>query len=227
MPPLLPSLLAFVAGAADTTSFLSLSGLFAAHVTGNFVILGATLVLGRPPGMWSKLAALPVFVLGVWLASLAVDRLHPADARRPLLTAELVLLLGALAIAVTCGPFPDADSPWGFAIGALLVVAMAIQNAFGPLACFDVAPTTAMTTNMTRLIVDLATLVSPPAEGRRTSAAARRQARQLGQEGGGFLLGCAAAALSHVVLHDWALVVPAAGVGLVLLLLGPRESEAA
>jgi uncharacterized membrane protein YoaK (UPF0700 family) len=224
MPLPLPILLAVVAGAVDTTSFLSLSGLFAAHITGNFVVLGATLVLGQPRGVWSKLAALPVFVLGVWLASLAVDRFHPRDPRRPLLTAELVLVLGALAVTVARGPFADADHPWGFAAGMLLVAAMAIQNAFGPLAAPGAPPTAVMTGNMTRLFVDLALLLARTAPHRQARHTAQRQARELSWQGAGFLLGCAAAALSHVVLRNWALAVPAVCLALALLL--PRPTAA-
>jgi uncharacterized membrane protein YoaK (UPF0700 family) len=40
------ALLGFVAGFVDTAGFLGLQGLFTAHVTGNFVTLGAALVLG-------------------------------------------------------------------------------------------------------------------------------------------------------------------------------------
>lgn len=159
-----------------------------------------------------------MFILGVWLASLAVGRLRPQDARRPLLVAELVLLLAALVLAATHGPFPDADHPWGLADGALLVAAMAVQNAFGPLACRDAPSTVVMTTNMTRFFVDLAMLLSPATGGRQAYDAVRQQARLLAQEGGGFLLGCATAALSHMVLHDWALAIPSGCVALAVLL---------
>jgi uncharacterized membrane protein YoaK (UPF0700 family) len=42
-------LLAFNAGYVDTFGFLSLHGLFTAHVTGNFVTIGAALALGSAP----------------------------------------------------------------------------------------------------------------------------------------------------------------------------------
>ena len=55
--PLLPS---FTAGYVGTAGFLALQGLFTAHVTGNFVTLGASLALGTS-GAVAKLLALPVF----------------------------------------------------------------------------------------------------------------------------------------------------------------------
>ena len=44
--PRFSQLLSFNAGYVDTAGFLALGGLFTAHVTGNFVTLGATLVHG-------------------------------------------------------------------------------------------------------------------------------------------------------------------------------------
>ncbi len=41
MSPYLAPLRAFTAGFVDTTGFVALFGLFTAHVTGNFVLIGA------------------------------------------------------------------------------------------------------------------------------------------------------------------------------------------
>jgi hypothetical protein len=67
MRKLLPGLLSFNGGFVDTAGFLGLQGLFTAHVTGNFVTLGAALVFGTH-GVIGKLLALPEFVLVVVLA---------------------------------------------------------------------------------------------------------------------------------------------------------------
>ena len=89
-----------------------LAGLFTAHVTGNFVTLGATVVLG-PHGAIAKLLALPEFVLVVALVGIAADRL----ARRQwpavplLLSAKVALLVAFFALAVALGPFADSDAP--------------------------------------------------------------------------------------------------------------------
>src|SRR6202047_2150966 len=60
----LPLLLSLNAGFVDTAGFLALQGLFTAHVTGNFVTLGASLVFGTS-GVVAKLMALPVFCVVV------------------------------------------------------------------------------------------------------------------------------------------------------------------
>ena len=62
--PPLPLLLSLNAGFVDAAGFLALQGLFTAHVTGNFVTLGASLVFGTT-GAVAKLLALPVFCLVV------------------------------------------------------------------------------------------------------------------------------------------------------------------
>lgn len=65
-----PNLLSLNAGFVDTIGFLVLHGLFAAHVTGNFVTLGASLVLGTS-GAIAKILALPVFCTVVLLTGLS------------------------------------------------------------------------------------------------------------------------------------------------------------
>ena len=51
--------LAFTAGFVDAAAFIALTGLFTAHVTGNFVLIGAELV-STSSGVFAKLLALPV-----------------------------------------------------------------------------------------------------------------------------------------------------------------------
>jgi uncharacterized membrane protein YoaK (UPF0700 family) len=62
----LPVLLSVNGGYVDSAGFLALQGLFSSHVTGNFVTLGASLVLGTT-GVVAKLIALPLFCLVVAL----------------------------------------------------------------------------------------------------------------------------------------------------------------
>jgi uncharacterized membrane protein YoaK (UPF0700 family) len=222
------TLLAFIAGAVDTFSFLALSGLFAAHVTGNFVLLGATLVLGRPAGVWSKVLAVPLFAVGVWVASIggaALQRRH----RRLLpwlLGAEFVLLLAALGVAMAYGPFANADSPIALLLGSLLILAMGTQAALGPLAAPQEPPTTVMTTTLTRLVIDLSILTSrafpSEADRERTRLAAVRLAEQCAA----FLVGCAVSAGGHVLIGPWSLALPTCAVAVLLAVSTWRDPNA-
>ncbi|MBN3820570.1 DUF1275 domain-containing protein, partial [Paraburkholderia sp. Se-20369] len=88
----LPVLLSFNGGFVDTAGFLALQGLFTAHVTGNFVTLGATLVSGTS-GAIAKLAALPVFCIAIVLATVCANRLSArgVNALRVMLLAQAAL----------------------------------------------------------------------------------------------------------------------------------------
>src|ERR1700732_1687557 len=106
----LPLLLSLNAGFVDTAGFLALQGLFSTHVTGNFVTLGASLVLGTS-GALAKLLALPMFcivVLGVRLLSvaLAAKRL---PAFRIILGIKVALLSTGAVLAIRFGPFDSGD----------------------------------------------------------------------------------------------------------------------
>src|SRR5258707_2262536 len=108
----LAALLAFNGGFVDTMGFLGLQGLFTAHVTGNFVTLGAALAFGTK-GVIAKLIALPEFVIVVALSHLAGMALAAcrAPVLRILLVAKVLFLLAFFVLAVRLGPFPDSDVP--------------------------------------------------------------------------------------------------------------------
>jgi uncharacterized membrane protein YoaK (UPF0700 family) len=73
--PSLPTVLSFNGGYLDTLGFLALSGLFTAHVTGNFVTLGATMAHGLG-GALSKVLVLPMFCLVVFASRLVCLKLQ-------------------------------------------------------------------------------------------------------------------------------------------------------
>src|SRR2546429_8532817 len=90
--------LSFTAGYVDTAVFVGLFGLFTAHVTGNFVLIGSELVHASGEA-WPKLLAFPAFILAVAVAvkgSQALERKHKARGP-PLLYIEAALLLPRLA----------------------------------------------------------------------------------------------------------------------------------
>src|ERR1700729_2561677 len=100
---LLPLVLSLNAGFVDTAGFLALQGLFTAHVTGNFVTLGAALAFGTT-GILSKLLALPTFCAMVLLTRLASSAIPAKDAAlRGMLTVKLVLLVAGAILAIRLG----------------------------------------------------------------------------------------------------------------------------
>jgi uncharacterized membrane protein YoaK (UPF0700 family) len=152
-------ILSLIAGFADTATFIHLSGLFSSHVTGNFVLLAASLQKSTGGEEILKLLALPAFVLAVALATLIHDRLRRDEAEEVLdcrlaPAAGVLLLLGAsLAFLYGrpggAGPMTLADA----AAGMITVVAMGVQNAIHRFAAPLGPPTTVMTGNVTQLTV--------------------------------------------------------------------------
>src|SRR5258708_23593499 len=96
----LPLLLSLNAGFVDTAGFLALQGLFTAHVTGNFVTLGAALVLGTS-GAVAKLLALPVFCVVVIATRLLSSALSHAKlpALKSVLGLQVILLVAGAGLA--------------------------------------------------------------------------------------------------------------------------------
>jgi uncharacterized membrane protein YoaK (UPF0700 family) len=201
----LPVLLSVNGGYVDSAGFLALQGLFSSHVTGNFVTLGASLVLGTT-GVVAKLMALPLFCLVVALVRVLGHALapHAPSQLRALLSVKFVLLLGAAALAVRLGPFPNGDVWPALLTGMTLVSAMAVQNAVQRLYLGAMPPTTIMTGNITQAMIDVVDLLRglPPADP------ARRRLANMAANILAFAIGCATAALLFVYLRMWCFLVP-------------------
>jgi uncharacterized membrane protein YoaK (UPF0700 family) len=204
-------LLSFNGGFADTVSFLGLDGLFTNQVTGNFVTLGATLVLGTQ-GVIAKLAALPVFAAVIVVAHLAGGALARRGwpAPRLLLGAEVVLLAIFFACAVILGPFPNADAPAALLTAFAGVAGMAVQNAITRTYLSALPATTIMTGNTTQAALDVADLLRPGAHDPAQVATVRARLKRTLATILWFAGGCAVAALLHAWVGFWSLAVPVA-----------------
>src|SRR4051812_7018756 len=119
-PARLATLLAFTAGYVDTLGFMSLFGLFMAHVTGNFILIGAELAVPRS-GVLIKFVAFPAFVLGVAAATVLTISMRRRG-RQPapvLLGLQGTLLLALMLIGIASTPLLHASD------GAALVAGTA------------------------------------------------------------------------------------------------------
>ena len=200
-------MLSFAAGYIDTAGFMALHGLFTAHVTGNFVTIGAALVLGTS-GIATKLLALPTFCAMVILARLLRYRLVAGGKPvfRTLLAIQLALLLLGGAVAIGYGPFERGDPPLEMLAGLSLVAGMAVQNALQRVHLGSAPPTTMMTGTTTQIMLDVADLLhGVPAEQR---AAARSRMARMGGAVLTFALGCAVAAVGYRFAGMWCFALP-------------------
>jgi len=202
-----PTLLSFAAGYTDTAGFLAMHGLFTAHVTGNFVTIGAALVMGAS-GIATKLLALPTFCVVVILSRLLRYRLVAAGRPvfRTLLAIQFALLLLGGAVAIAHGRFEQGDTPAAMLAGLALVAGMAVQNALQRVHLGKAPPTTMMTGTTTQLMLDVADLLHGLPEEQR--AEARGRMARMGKAVLTFAFGCAAAALLYRYAGMWCFALP-------------------
>lgn len=152
--------LAFVAGFVDAAAFIALTGLFTAHVTGNFVLIGAELVASSS-GVLAKVLALPVFMGAVAVArilALVLER-READPLPWLLAVEAALLAGFGLSGTLFSPLVAPDGAPALIVGMLAVAAMGVQNAIGRVSLGHLAPTTVMTVSVSQAVIDTTDLV--------------------------------------------------------------------
>jgi uncharacterized membrane protein YoaK (UPF0700 family) len=203
-PAVIAALLSFNGGFVDTAGFLGLAGLFTAHVTGNFVTLGAALVYGHH-GIIGKILALPAFILVIALARFAgaALRARKAPVLRVFLGVEVALLFLFFALAVTFGPFADADSPAALLTGFAGIAAMAVQNALHRVHLSNLPPTTLMTGSTTQATIDAVDLIA--GTDPEHAAAIRTRFGRLSLSILCFAAGCAASAALYWLAGFWCL----------------------
>jgi uncharacterized membrane protein YoaK (UPF0700 family) len=196
MKPSLSTLLSFNAGYVDTAGYLALQGLFTAHVTGNFVTLGASLAHGTS-GAVAKILALPTFcavvvvtrLLNTWLS------LRHRPALDTLIALQVLLLVIGAALATRFGPFQDTDGWRAVLTGMVLVSAMAIQNTYHRIHLGSVPPSTIMTGTTTQIMIDLADRFYGP---KGTDAQSSSRLLQMSAAVAVFAIGCGTAALLYI-----------------------------
>jgi uncharacterized membrane protein YoaK (UPF0700 family) len=219
---LLPSVLSVVAGSVDVISFLGLGGLFAAHITGNLVVLAAHVVTGTAASL-APILSVPVFIAVLGLTRLAAAGLEEARhcPLQPLLALQFVLLVSFLAVWVAGGSGLNPSAPTAVVAGMLGVAAMAVQNALVRL-LVGAPATSVMTTDITTLVMDVGAILfrRDPNE----IAYARIRTKRTWPAIIGFTVGCSLGAILEVVIGPWSLALPT-GFALLALALGLSVKE--
>lgn len=203
-PLTVASLLAFNGGIVDTAGFLGLHGLFVAHVTGNFVTLGAAIINGGH-GFIGKILALPEFIMVIALARLSGIVLRGAHfpARSILFGTKVLLLFAFFVLAVRFGPFPDGDAPLALLTGFAGIAAMACQNAVQRVHLAHMPPSTMMTGSTVQATLDVVDILTGAHPEQQTATRARF--RRLAATITAFAVGCAVSAVLYNFVGFWCL----------------------
>jgi uncharacterized membrane protein YoaK (UPF0700 family) len=218
-------LLAFIAGYVDTLGFVALFGLFTAHVTGNFVLIGAE-VAGLGQGVLLKLLAFPAFVLGVASASVLVKVLENRTVAQPgrmLHLWQAALLSAFLAACWRAMPIDNVDAPAVLLSGVLGAAAMGVQNARAKVLPASGLPNTVMTGNVTQIVLDIVELTHHGMQrGHGPQVLGRLRSTLIAMTS--FALGAIGGALAYVHFSFAGLLVP---IALLLLLACQRQARPA
>ncbi|KWI25758.1 hypothetical protein WM04_25435 [Burkholderia ubonensis] len=217
------TILAAVAGFVDTLSFVALFGLFTAHVTGNFVLIGAG-IAGFGQGILMKLSVFPAFVCGVVASNLIARSLSARPAwqcSRALHAVQAVLLLGFCAAGVWATPITQPDSLPALLAGIVGTFAMGVQNAHPRVIPRAGVPNTVMTGNVTQAILDVVDLLSAGTPDSARATARTRFGKMLPAIVA-FAFGAASGALGFRHAGFWALLAPVCA--LAVLALGAAQA---
>ena len=160
------SSLAFLAGYVDTLGFIALFGLFTAHVTGNFILIGAALADISQSSVLLKLLAFPAFIAGVVAARLliVVTEQRSTAALALTLSPQLLLLTSFMVCGVLATPLVGVASSYAMSAGLLGAAAMGVHSAISRLQLAHLAPTSMMTGNVTQLVIDLTDMLRGAAD---------------------------------------------------------------
>jgi uncharacterized membrane protein YoaK (UPF0700 family) len=160
VPLLMPVLLSLVAGYLDSYTYLSLFGLFAAQVTGSFVIAGAEFVTSDY-GIAGKLIAIAAFVVAAAVtAALVIAARETRYAALPWMLVLETLLLASFAAIMVFGPTVRDARDWhGILAGVFAAMAMGTQSVVVRMLMKDIPQTNVMTGNMTQLGIAVTELI--------------------------------------------------------------------
>jgi uncharacterized membrane protein YoaK (UPF0700 family) len=217
--------LSFIAGMVDVMSFVLLNGLFAAHITGNVVVLAADMATHQRPRPTAVLAVVVFFAVTAALtAAVDISTRAPYQWAGTFLWMQFGLLAAtAVAASVFSRPARDGLGP-ETVIAVLAVAAMACQNALLHLTFKRAASTAVMTGNVvasTVALVGMAMAALRSAPGARSSScgsASQWENERRADHAAwgtlwplllGFTSGCVLGASASEAVHRWAWTVPA------------------
>ncbi|MBV8161487.1 MAG: DUF1275 domain-containing protein [Acidimicrobiia bacterium] len=159
--------LAMVGGFVDAVGYLTLLGVFIAHMSGNSASMGAHFGQGNAMAGLARAAPIPLFVFGVTGGAVAIDVLARRGVRSTaavVLAVEAVLLLAVMVIgdATLSHGVVAAQRGWTFyALVVLAATAMGLQTSALRRLAGQTVRTTYVTGMLTHLGEEVARFVLP------------------------------------------------------------------
>ncbi len=203
----MPMLLSFVAGYVDSYTYLALFGLFAAQVTGSFVIAGAELVT-HDTGVVGKLLAIIAFLAAAAVTAALVGLIRDSGHALSWMLGLETALLGTFAAMLLVGPAIKGATDWfGIIAGLFAAMAMGAQSVLVRLLMKGIPQTNVMTGNMTQLGIEMTEIIlawrrrAREPDNRDAAAefgAVRKRLLVVLSVAVGFLVGAAAGAIAWV-----------------------------
>lgn len=197
--------LAFLAAYVDTLGFIALFGLFTAHVTGNFILIGSALADTSQMSILLKFLAFPAFIIGVAVGRLLIAAIQRRNGRALgwSLVLQLVLLIGFMVCGMAAAPVQSPTAGWVMASGLLGTASMGVHSAISRLLLAHLAPTSLMTGNVTQVVIDVVDMLRGASDAGTTERCIKFVWPVLS-----FGVGAIAAAFAYHAIGFAALVVP-------------------
>ncbi|QNB08022.1 DUF1275 domain-containing protein [Herbaspirillum frisingense] len=197
--------LAFLAAYVDTLGFIALFGLFTAHVTGNFILIGSALADTSQMSILLKFLAFPAFIIGVAVGRLLIAAIQRRNGRALgwSLVLQLLLLIGFMVCGMAAAPVQSPTAGWVMASGLLGTASMGVHSAISRLLLAHLAPTSLMTGNVTQVVIDVVDMLRGASDAGTTERCIKFVWPVLS-----FGVGAIAAAFAYHAIGFAALVVP-------------------
>lgn len=213
------TLLSVIAGMTELLGFITLGNIFAAHMTGNLVLVAADLVSSGSMKIAQALT-IPMFVLaiaGTWLIATR-SKASGAALLRLLLVTQFAFLVAVVVLANTLQPSLNPHRLLTGIAAMMAICAMGCQFTLRYF-CFPQAPSTVvMTSNLANAVLSFVGAIARTPASNADMLSFERHFRPVC----GFVIGGASAALAVYFMGSFAWVLPAACAAIAIQLC-PRQ----